>query len=97
VEAPTLAPEWTTPAGMWTVSPAEPSVVAVDRHLELARDDVDRLGGVGVDVGRQRPADRRVVDEEAERAVGVGPVEVDLGARAAGHEDGLGGGGHRAG
>ena len=94
-EGPTLAPEWTTPAGMWTVWPAMRRWSAVDRHLELALDHVDRLCGVGVEVGGEGPAGRRVVDEQAEGAAGVGPVEVDLGPHAAGHEDDLWIGGHR--
>jgi hypothetical protein len=48
----------------------DPRDPPVDRHLELALDDVDRLGGVGVQMGRQRPADRRVVDQQAEREPG---------------------------
>src|SRR6201999_4051504 len=74
---------------------AETSAAPVDGHLELALEDVDRLGCIAVQVGGQRPARGRVIDQEAEGAVGVGAGEVDLGANATRHPDDLWRSGHR--
>jgi hypothetical protein len=59
----------------------------VDFHLEVTLDDVNRLGLVVVSVGRERPAHRRAVYEQAEHATGVLGREVDLGANATRHPD----------
>jgi hypothetical protein len=44
------------------LSSGETRSPAVDLHLEVAVDDMDRLGLVVVSVGRQRPARREMVD-----------------------------------
>src|SRR2546421_8524130 len=59
----------------------------IDLHFEVARDDVDRLGLVVMSMGWQRPARRRLVNEQAERAASLFGCEVDLGANAARHPD----------
>jgi hypothetical protein len=63
----------------------QPGACPLQLHLELAFDDVNRLGLIGVPVRRQSPTRRRVVDEQAERAGGVLAGQVDLGANATGH------------
>ncbi len=57
----------------------------IEIHLKVAFDDVNCLGLVGVTMSGQRPARRRVVNEQAERAGGVLASKVDLGANATRH------------
>jgi hypothetical protein len=61
----------------------------VDGHLELARDHVDRLRRVDVDVSGQRPARGRLVEQQAERPAGVVTAQLDLGPHPARHPDDL--------
>ena len=57
----------------------------IELHLKVAFNDVDCLGLVGVTMGWQRPAHRRAVNEQAERAGSVLASKMDLGVNATRH------------
>src|SRR5436309_1449697 len=60
------------------LSRPKPRAPAADLHLEHAREHMDRLGGSVVQVGRQRPANGWLVDQQAERTSSVLCPEVYL-------------------
>src|SRR5687768_1549475 len=67
----------------------EPKALACDLHLELAPDDVDRLGFPKMTMGRQRPARRRLVDQQAEPSTRLLGTKADFGTNPTRHPNHL--------